>query len=55
MKYVDKTTVSLGYHVSNDRNTYPALGVLVRMILLRQSEVSFPDFTLLMSENKNIS
>ena len=37
---------------SNDGDTYPALGVLVWMILLRQSEVSFPDFTLLVPEEE---
>lgn len=41
------------YHVSNGRNTYPALWVLVRMVLLCKSEVSFPDFTLLVPEDKN--
>lgn len=34
---------------SNDPSAYPALGVLVRMIFLCQSEISFPDFTFLMS------
>lgn len=36
--------------ISNDV-TYPALWVLVWMVLLRQSEVSFPDFTLLVPED----
>lgn len=40
-------------YVSNDGNTYPALGVLVWMVLLRQSEVRFPDFTLLVSVEEN--
>lgn len=53
MKSVDKGMQALTYHVSNGGNTYSALRVLVRMVLLRQSEVSFPDFTLLMPEDKN--
>lgn len=55
MKSVDEANAKTlrTYHVSNDENTYSALGVLVRMVLLRQSEVSFPDFTLLVPEDKN--
>lgn len=34
---------------------YPALWVLVRMIFLCQFEISFPDFTFLMSKDKNDS
>lgn len=41
------------YSDSNDDDTYPALRVLVWMVLLRQSEISFPDFTLLVPEDKN--
>lgn len=40
------------YRVRNDCTTYPALRVLVWMVLLRQSEVSFPDFTLLVPEDR---
>lgn len=38
---------------NTDCNIYPAFWVLVRMVLLCQSEISFPDFTLLMPKETN--
>lgn len=40
------------YQVSGCLGTYPALGVLVWMVLLCQPEVSLPDFALFESKRR---
>lgn len=40
------------YQVSGCQETYPALGVLVWMVLLCQPEVSLPDFALIESKGR---
>lgn len=40
------------YQSSGCQETHPALGVLVWMVLLRQPEVSLPDFAFIKSKDR---